>query len=157
MHKVSIITTCLGIPRFKSGENRFRSQAEKLQRSLRDQRSDGARARVIVEWGMRYGNPSLKTAIERLTAQGCDRILFVPLYPQYSAATSGTACDKIFEILASMRNQPCLRVAAPYCEDGVYIEGDCALPNRALGADGFRARSDCRVLPWHAVGDPHQG
>jgi ferrochelatase len=99
-----------------------RSQAEKLEQFLQDQRSDGPRARVIVEWGMRYGNPSLKAAIERLTAQGCDRILFVPLYPQYSAATSATACDKIFEILASMRNQPCLRVAAPYSEDDIYIE-----------------------------------
>ena len=98
-----------------------RSQAEKLQRSLQNGPFDRMRGEVIVEWGMRYGNPSLKTAVKRLTAQGCDRILFVPLYPQYSAATSATACDKVFEVLASIRNQPALRVAAPYYDDDVYI------------------------------------
>jgi protoporphyrin/coproporphyrin ferrochelatase len=99
-----------------------RSQADKLQRTLQNGLFDKARSKVIVEWGMRYGNPSLKTAMERLTAEGCDRILFVPLYPQYSAATSATACDKVFEVLASMRNQPALRVAAPYYDDDVYID-----------------------------------
>jgi len=87
-----------------------RSQAEKLQRSIRNGLLGNTGADVIVDWGMRYGNPSLKAAVERLTVQGCDRILFVPLYPQYSAATSATACDKIFDIWASMRNQPALRV-----------------------------------------------
>jgi ferrochelatase len=99
-----------------------RSQAEKLQRSIRNGVLGETRADVVVEWGMRYGNPSLKAAVERLTARECDRILFVPLYPQYSAATSATACDKIFGILASMRKQPALRVAAPYYDDGAYID-----------------------------------
>jgi len=99
-----------------------RSQAEKLQRSIRNGRLGETPADVVVDWGMRYGNPSLKAAAERLTAQGCDRILFVPLYPQYSAATSATACDKIFGVLASMRKQPALRVAAPYYDDDAYID-----------------------------------
>jgi ferrochelatase len=99
-----------------------RSQAVKLQRSIRNGLLGETRADVVVDWGMRYGNPSLKAAVERLTAQGCDRILFLPLYPQYSAATSATACDKIFSVLASMRKQPALRVAAPYYDDTAYID-----------------------------------
>ena len=62
-------------------------------------------------WSVRR-YPSLKSAVERLVAKGCERILFVPLYPQYSAATTATACDKLFEALASMRSQPALRIAA---------------------------------------------
>jgi protoporphyrin/coproporphyrin ferrochelatase len=138
-----------------------RSQAEKLEQSLQDQRSNGGRrARVIVEWGMRYGNPSLKAAIERLIAQGCDRILFVPLYPQYSAATSATACDKIFEILALMRNQPSLRVAAPYCEDDVYIEEIARSLSRRLAQIDFEP--EVIVASYHGMpvetrikGDPY--
>jgi hypothetical protein len=99
-----------------------RSQAEKLQRSIRNGRVGETRADVVVDWGMRYGNPSIKAAVERLAVQGCDCILFVPLYPQYSAATSATACDKIFGVLASMRKQPALRVAAPYYDDDAYID-----------------------------------
>jgi ferrochelatase len=137
-----------------------RSQAEKLQLSLQDQRSDAAGVRVIVEWGMRYGNPSLEAAIERLTTRGCDRILFVPLYPQYSAATSATACDKIFEILASMRNQPSLRVAAPYCEDDVYIEEIARSLSRRLAQVDFEP--EVIVASYHGMpletrikGDPY--
>ena len=68
------------------------------------------------------------TAIRRsahawtLTAQGCDRILVVPLYPQYSAATSATVCDEAFRALTAMRAQPTLRVTPPYYDDPGYIE-----------------------------------
>ena len=55
-------------------------------------------------------------------AQGCDRLLVVPLYPQYSAATSATVCDEVFRVLAEMRAQPTLRVSPPYYDDPDYIE-----------------------------------
>ena len=71
---------------------------------------------------MRYGNPSIRSRIEALTAQGCDRLLVVPLYPQYSAATSATVCDEVFRVLAGMRAQPTLRVTPPYYDDPDYIE-----------------------------------
>jgi len=77
--------------------------------------------RIIVDWGMRYGTPSLKSRIEALSAQGCDRILLFPLYPQYAAATSATACDKAFDALRDMRWQPAIRVVPPYFEDPGYI------------------------------------
>jgi protoporphyrin/coproporphyrin ferrochelatase len=99
-----------------------RAQAEKLQASIAAGLLGTSTAEVITDWGMRYGNPSLESAITRLTQRGCDRLLLVPLYPQYSAATSATACDKVFEVLASMRRQPVLRVAAPYYDDPPYIE-----------------------------------
>jgi len=70
---------------------------------------------------MRYGNPSIKERLEALQRAGCDRILLVPLYPQYAAATTATACDKAFEALMRMRWQPTIRVSPPYHDDPVYI------------------------------------
>jgi protoporphyrin/coproporphyrin ferrochelatase len=99
-----------------------RGQAEKLQAWIASGSLDQSWADIVVEWGMRYGNPSLKSAVDRLVEQGCDRLLLVPLYPQYSAATNATACDKVFQALASLRRQPSIRVAPPYFDDDVYIE-----------------------------------
>jgi ferrochelatase len=99
-----------------------RSQAEKLQAAISRGLLRRGSTEVIVDWGMRYGNPSLASAIGRLTERGCDRLLIVPLYPQYSAATSATACDKVFEALGSIRHQPALRVAPAYYDDPRYIE-----------------------------------
>jgi ferrochelatase len=93
-----------------------RAQAEKLAASL------ASDPRIAVEWGMRYGNPSVPSCLDALAAQGCDRILFVPLYPQYAAATSATACDAVFRHLMTMRWQPILRVSPPYYDDPVYID-----------------------------------
>src|SRR6202045_897947 len=70
-----------------------RAQSEKLAASIADH------DHVVVDWAMRYGNPSIRSGIDALTAQGCDRLLVVPLYPQYSAATSATGCDEGFRIL----------------------------------------------------------
>ncbi len=93
-----------------------RAQAEKLAADIASQ------DHVVVDWAMRYGNPSIASRINALTAQGCDRLLVVPLYPQYSAATSATVCDEVFRVLAEMRAQPTLRVTPPYYDDPAYIE-----------------------------------
>ena len=71
---------------------------------------------------MRYAQPTVRSRLECLQAQGCDRILAVPLYPQYAGATTATACDKVFEALMAMRWQPTLRVAPPYHDEPVYID-----------------------------------
>jgi ferrochelatase len=94
-----------------------RAQAEKLAAALaaRD-------ARIVVDWAMRYGNPSLAAGFSSLKARGCQRILIMPLYPQYAAATTATVCDKSFEILATMRWQPAIRVLPAYYDDPVYID-----------------------------------
>ena len=94
-----------------------RSQSEKLAACLADKAPT-----LVVDWAMRYGNPSIPSRIEALQKEGCDRILLVPLYPQYAAATSATVCDKAFDALKTMRWQPVLRVAPPWADDPVYIE-----------------------------------
>ena len=93
-----------------------RAQSDKLAAAISDH------DHVVVDWAMRYGNPSIASGIEALTAQGCDRLLVVPLYPQYSAATSATVCDEVFRVLGKMRAQPTLRVTPPYYDDPEYIE-----------------------------------
>ena len=94
-----------------------RSQSEKLGLALRNLERE-----VVVDWAMRYGAPSIGDRLKALKAEGCDRILVIPLYPQYCAASTATVGDKVFEALASMRWQPALRMAAPYYDDPVYID-----------------------------------
>ncbi|KQN10020.1 ferrochelatase [Sphingobium sp. Leaf26] len=76
---------------------------------------------VVIDWAMRYGNPAIATKLAAMKAQGCDRILLAPLYPQYSAATTATANDAAFAALAAMRWQPAVRTLPPYHDDPAYI------------------------------------
>jgi ferrochelatase len=94
-----------------------RAQSEKLAASFTDKNNN-----LIVDWAMRYGNPSIASRLKRLQEQGCDRILAVPLYPQYAAATTATVADKVFDVLKEMRWQPAIRIAPPWHDDPVYIE-----------------------------------
>jgi ferrochelatase len=94
-----------------------RSQSEKLRLALADLEPG-----VVIDWAMRYGSPPIGERIKALQAAGCDRILVIPLYPQYCAASTATVGDKVFEILRTMRWQPALRIAAPYYDDPVYID-----------------------------------
>ena len=93
-----------------------RAQAEKLAAAISDH------DHVAVDWAMRYGNPSIASRIESLMAQGCDRLLVVPLYPQYSASTTATVADEVFRVLGEMRAQPTLRITPPYYDDPDYID-----------------------------------
>jgi len=93
-----------------------RGQSERLQDALKD------RPEIIVDWAMRYGQPPVAARIDALKEQGCDRILLVPLYPQYSAATTATALDKCFDALKTMRWQPAIRSLPPYFDHPAYIE-----------------------------------
>ena len=77
---------------------------------------------VVVEFGMRYGNPSTKAGIEALQAAGCQKILLAPLYPQYSATTTATANDKAFDVLKELRWQPAIRTLPAYFEEPSYIQ-----------------------------------
>ncbi len=93
-----------------------RSQAELMGKALADSPN------VVVDWAMRYGQPSIASRIDALKQAGCERILVFPLYPQYAAATTATVNDKAFETLLKMRWQPALRTVPPYHDDPVYIE-----------------------------------
>ena len=132
-----------------------RAQSEKLAAGIADH------DHVVVDWAMRYGNPSIRSGIDALTAQGCDRLLVVPLYPQYSAATSATVCDEVFRILGDMRAQPTLRVTPPYYDDPDYIEALALSINTHLESLPFQP--ELIVASFHGMpqkyidqGDPYQ-
>ncbi len=94
-----------------------RAQAQKLRASI-----DALDPNIVVDWAMRYGNPSLDSRLQALVKCGCELILLLPLYPQYAAATTATVCDAAFATLMKMRDQPALRVVPPYYDERVYID-----------------------------------
>ena len=93
-----------------------RNQSEFLQR-MKDEEEDN----LVVDWAMRYGNPSIANKLEMMRSKGCRRILLLALYPQYSATTTATAYDKAFDAFSAMRWQPSVRTAPAYPDDASYI------------------------------------
>ncbi|MBZ9842459.1 ferrochelatase [Mesorhizobium sp. CA5] len=93
-----------------------RAQGQKLAAALTDLPD------VVVDWAMRYGNPSTASVTQKLVDQGCDRILSFPLYPQYSATTTATANDQLFRALMKIRRAPAIRSVPPYYDEPVYID-----------------------------------
>ena len=118
-----------------------RSQGEQLAKRL------SAHGDVIVDWAMRYGNPSIESRLNALQAAGCERILVFPLYPQYAAATTATVNDKVFESLMKMRWMPAIRSVPPYHDDPAYIE--------ALGASISASMAALDFEPEHLVASYH--
>ena len=92
-----------------------RSQSDRLAEAL------AGHPNVVVDWAMRYGQPSIGDRLSALQRSGCERILLFPLYPQYAASTTATVNDKAFETLAKMRWQPALRTVPPYHDDPAYV------------------------------------
>lgn len=128
-------------------------QAEKIKARFSDQS-------VHVEWAMRYGKPSIQKAIDALSQKGCDHLLVVPLYPQYSATTTAAVNDKVFQILMAQRRQPALRTLFSYADDPAYInalkeqvEAHCA----SLSTKPERILISFHGLPQRYVnaGDPY--
>ena len=130
-----------------------RAQSDKLAASLPDER-------ILVDWAMRYGNPSIASRLEAMQKSGCDRILLIPLYPQYAAATTATVCDKAFDALAAMRWQPALRVAPAYYDQPSYI--DALAGSLDEGLAGLPFKPDVIIASFHGMpeeylhkGDPY--
>ena len=128
-----------------------RRQAEWLAREL------GAGFRVRL--AMRYGEPSIAVAVEDLCAAGCERIVLLPLFPQYSAPTSGSVYAAVYAALAARRVQPALRVVPPYFDDPGYVR---ALAARVVEATAG-TRIDHHVFSFHGLpasyvarGDPYR-
>jgi ferrochelatase len=131
-----------------------RSQAEKLALALA---GDG---RIEVDWAMRYGQPAIAARLAALQAKGCDRILLLPLYPQYCAATTATVADKALEALQAMRWQPTLRVDAPWYDDPAYIDALARSTRASLAALDFEP--EVLLASFHGIprayfdrGDPY--
>ncbi|HEY7245626.1 MAG TPA: ferrochelatase [Xanthobacteraceae bacterium] len=132
-----------------------RSQAEKLASTL-----EPLGSRIAVDWAMRYGHPSIRSRLAHLVAQGCTRLLVLPLYPQYCAATTGTVCDEVFRELARLRHQPALRIAPPYFDDPIYVEAIAASTSAELAQLAFKP--EVILASFHGVpkvfidkGDPY--
>jgi ferrochelatase len=131
-----------------------RDQAERLAKAY------SGEPKVVVDWAMRYGNPSIRSRLLGLQEQGCDRVLVVPLYPQYAAATTATVGDKVFETLKDMRWQPALRIAPPWHDEPVYIEAVAESIEREIS--GLSWKPDAIIASFHGVpleyllkGDPY--
>lgn len=129
---------------FTSGANYRLIWNEELDESplmtiTRDQ-TEALRARAHAEWGdkvmvefcMRYGNPSVRDVLDRMVQAGCRRIVFLPLYPQYAGATSATANDQLFRALMEQKWQPSVRTCDPYFDRPDYIDALAASVERAL-------------------------
>ncbi|MGA8714883.1 MAG: ferrochelatase [Roseiarcus sp.] len=132
-----------------------RAQSEQLGKAL-----SGLGPQLEVDWAMRYGKPPIAERLKALQAKGCDRILVMPLYPQYSAASTATVCDKVFDTLKAMRWQPALRIAAPYYDDPVYIEALANSVRTGLAALDFEP--EVVLASYHGIpqsyfdkGDPY--
>ncbi len=131
-------------------------QTEKLGAKLRETFGD----QVIVDYGMRYGNPTTASKIEALQARGCQRIVLFPLYPQYAAATTATACDQAFRALMNIRWQPAVRTVPAYHDHPGYIRALANSVRRHLA--GLDWEPDLLVTSFHGLprryllaGDPY--
>jgi ferrochelatase len=129
-------------------------QAHALQQLLNAQGHD-----VVVACAMRYGNPSIPSVMQALRRQGVERILVLPMYPQYSGTTTATAFDEVFRVLGEMRNQPELRIVKHFHDDPAYIQALKTNVQRYWSENG---RPDLLVISFHGIprfaldrGDPY--
>ena len=90
-------------------------QSQKLSAQIKEEK-------IIVDYAMRYGNPSIRSKIHYLQKLGCENLVIFPLYPQYAAATTATVCDEVYRTLMNMRWQPSLKIIPHYESDPLYID-----------------------------------
>ena len=91
-----------------------KNQSYKLRKKIGNEKT-------IVDFAMRYGNPSIKSRLNNLKEQGCENLIILPLYPQYAAATTATVCDEVYRSLMKMRWQPSLQIIPHYESEPLYI------------------------------------
>jgi ferrochelatase len=137
-----------------------RAQADALAALIVAGGLGAAGAKLRVEWAMRYGKPAIGAALADLERQGCTRLLVVPLYPQYAAATTATVGDAVFAVLARQRVQPALRIAAPYFGEPAYIKALAQSLRKCV--DGLAFVPDAILVSFHGMpqsyadkGDPY--
>lgn len=129
-------------------------------RAIRSQIEDSFGGEVLVDYCMRYGNPSTQSKVREMVEAGCTKILFFPLYPHYAGATSATAVDQFFRALMEEKWQPVVRVVEPYFEDPAYIDALAQSVERAYAA--AETKPDLLVCSYHGLpkrylmeGDPY--
>ena len=130
-----------------------KQQTQKLKEKFNGQN-------IIIDYAMRYGNPSIKSRLEKLQSEGCENIILFPLYPQYAAATTATVCDEVYRCLIKMRWQPSLQVIPHYESNKDYINGLVNSIKKKLSEISWKP--DLIVASYHGIpqkyfdkGDPY--
>tara|TARA_A100001011_G_scaffold379711_1_gene446084 strand:- start:79 stop:1077 length:999 start_codon:yes stop_codon:yes gene_type:complete len=130
-----------------------KKQAEKLSESM-------IQENLVIDFAMRYGNPSIKSKILTLHNQGCENLVILPLYPQYAAATTATVCDEVYRCLMKMRWQPSLKIIPHYESDPMYI--DALVNSIKKKINGINWKPDLIIASYHGIpkkyfdkGDPY--
>ncbi len=128
-------------------------QSKKLMQTIRDDR-------IIVDYAMRYGEPSIKSVLRKLQNKGCEKIIVLPLYPQYASATTATVCDEVFRSLMKMRWQPSLQIIPHYESEPLYISALVNSLNQRVKE--IKWRPDLIITSYHGIpqkyfdkGDPY--
>ena len=131
-----------------------RAQTNKLKEKIEDEN-------IIVDFAMRYGNPSIKSRLNFLKEKGCENIIILPLYPQYAAATTATVCDEVYRSLMKMRWQPSLQIVPHYESEPLYIEALIKSIRNKIKAISWKP--DLIMASYHGIpksyfdkGDPYQ-
>tara|TARA_B110000881_G_C18576161_1_gene518695 strand:+ start:957 stop:1967 length:1011 start_codon:yes stop_codon:yes gene_type:complete len=129
-------------------------QAEKLNKKIGNEK-------IIIDFAMRYGNPSIRSRLQILHEKGCENIVVLPLYPQYAAATTATVCDEIYRNLMKMRWQPSLQIIPHYESEILYIESLVKSIRKKISEINWKP--DLIVASYHGIpksyfdkGDPYQ-
>ena len=128
-------------------------QIKKLKEKIKDKK-------IIIDYAMRYGDPSINSKMTNLQNEGCENIVVLPLYPQYAAATTATVCDEVYRTLMKMRWQPSLQIIPHYESEPLYIE---ALKNSLeKKLSELNWKPDTIVASYHGIpkkyfdkGDPY--
>ena len=130
-----------------------KQQTQKLKKKFNGQN-------IIIDYAMRYGNPSIKSRLQKLQSEGCENIILFPLYPQYAAATTATVCDEVYRCLIKMRWQPSLQVIPHYESNEDYINGLVNSIKKKLSEISWKP--DLIVASYHGIpqkyfdkGDPY--
>ena len=128
-------------------------QAEKLSNKMKSEN-------FIVDFAMRYGNPSIKSKIEKMHKDGCEKLIIFPLYPQYASPTTATVCDEVFRSLMKMRWQPAIKIIPHYESEPLYIDAIVNSINKKMQEIDWRP--DLVVASYHGIpkkyfdkGDPY--
>ena len=130
-----------------------REQAKKLSNSFSEEN-------LLIDFAMRYGNPSIKSKIEELNNKGCENLIILPLYPQYAAATTATVCDEVYRVLMKMRWQPSLKIVPHYESNPLYIDALINSINKKIKEISWKP--DIIIASYHGIpqkyfdkGDPY--
>ena len=131
-----------------------KAQANKLSKRIQSEN-------IIVDFAMRYGNPSIKSKLNNLQSNGCENIIILPLYPQYAAATTATVCDEVYRSLMKMRWQPSLQIIPHYESEPLYIDGLINSIKKKISE--IKWTPDLIIASYHGIpksyfdkGDPYQ-